>query len=194
MSNKKRYILGNCSLIVIDYDCNDALGNREYDISLNTSRPFTTNVEDRIVTFPEQGRHGRDVDIVFTTDAAIFELVDPTLTPIAAPDFDTFVSLLSAEQAACDCCSSSVQLDSTTTNVTPTTLVTAGAASTTAGVWEVSISNIGGANGIIDGQTIPSNVTLVYQGYYDRQTNEMKRLASITYDATGTSFLILEIP
>lgn len=81
-----------------------------------------------------------------------------------------------------------------TTNVTPTLASSSGSGSTTAGIYRVSVTNTGGVGGTFAGTTITSGTTVTFEGYVDPISGEFKRLASIPYDATGTTFLITETP
>jgi len=79
--------------------------------------------------------------------------------------------------------------------VSVNTVSATGAGSTTAGVMKVSVVNTGIAAGTWDGVSLPPlSFPLVYEGYPDWETGEFKRLNSISYDATGTTFIITEIP
>lgn len=66
--------------------------------------------------------------------------------------------------------------------------------STTAGSWEVSIANVGGADGTVDGVTVPDGATVSFRGYFDEFSRQSKRIDAIPYDATGTTFLIATTP
>ena len=79
-------------------------------------------------------------------------------------------------------------------DVTPTFISTTGAASTAAGLFEVSIANTGAATGLVAGVILPIGATITYRGYYDEFSTTMNRIAAIAYDATGTTFLITTIP
>lgn len=68
---------------------------------------------------------------------------------------------------------------------TPGVISSTGAGSTTAGWYSFSIANVGGASGTVDGVSIPAGTTLNFDGGTLNHT-----LASIAYDATGTTFII----
>lgn len=68
---------------------------------------------------------------------------------------------------------------------TPQILYDLGAGSTLPGVYSFSIANVGGASGTVDGQTLPAGTTINYDAGALNNT-----LGSISYDATGTAFLI----
>jgi hypothetical protein len=64
-------------------------------------------------------------------------------------------------------------------------LSTTGSGSTSAGVYSVSIANVGAAAGIVNGQSIPAGTTLNFDAGVLNNT-----LGAITYNATGTTFII----
>jgi len=68
---------------------------------------------------------------------------------------------------------------------TPQILYAVGVDSTPLGVYSFSIANIGTAAGSVDGQVLPAGTTINYDAGALNNT-----LGSITYDATGTAFLI----
>ena len=83
--------------------------------------------------------------------------------------------------------SNTAQLVTNTTSVnrTPSIASFTGVGSTTAGVYSFSIANVGGADGIIFGVTIPAGMTVNFDGGALNNT-----LGSISFDATGTRFII----
>ena len=82
----------------------------------------------------------------------------------------------------------------TEANVAPTLTSSTGVSSTTAGVFEVSIANVGASDGTVAGTTLPVGASVTYRGYYDAFASEMKRIGSVSYDATGTEFIISTVP
>lgn len=56
------------------------------------------------------------------------------------------------------------------------------------GVYSFSIANIGIADGLVDGQTIPAGITVSFDGGALNNT-----LSSLSYDATGTTFIVTYI-
>lgn len=82
----------------------------------------------------------------------------------------------------------------TTSNSDATLLQTSASGSTTAGVMEYSIVNIGTADGVVDGDVFPIAASFTSRGYIDEVAKEVKRLGSIAYDASGTLFLVSELP
>ena len=68
---------------------------------------------------------------------------------------------------------------------TPQILSELGPNSTPLGVYSFSIANVGAAAGSVDGQILPAGTTINYDGGALNNT-----LGSISYDATGTTFLI----
>ena len=95
----------------------------------------------------------------------------------------TEVTLLSVD-------SNVAQLVTNTTSVlrTPSIASATGLGSTTAGVYSFSIANVGGADGLIYGVTIPAGMTVSFDGGALNNT-----LDSISFDATGTTFIITYI-
>lgn len=68
------------------------------------------------------------------------------------------------------------------------------AGSTASGVAQISIANVGGSDGIVDGETLPAGGVLTYTAYHDYSSNTFFRIGSISYDANGTTFLISVTP
>ena len=56
------------------------------------------------------------------------------------------------------------------------------------GAYSFSIANVGTADGLVDGQTIPAGITVSFDGGALNNT-----LNSLNYDATGTTFIITYI-
>jgi hypothetical protein len=71
---------------------------------------------------------------------------------------------------------------------TPNYFTTTAAGSTPAGVYSFSVANIGSAVGDLDGEHLPAGVTVSFDAGSLNNT-----LASMTYDATGTVFVITYI-
>jgi hypothetical protein len=67
----------------------------------------------------------------------------------------------------------------------PQILYDLGPSATPSGVYSFSIANVGAAAGTVDGQILPAGTTINYDAGALNNT-----LGSITYDATGTAFLI----
>ena len=67
----------------------------------------------------------------------------------------------------------------------PNYLYELGAGATPPDVYSFSIANVGSANGIVDGQVLPTGATINYDAGAMNNT-----LKSLTYDATGTRFII----
>lgn len=67
----------------------------------------------------------------------------------------------------------------------PKILSDLGPSSTPLGAYSFSIANVGAAAGTVDGQILPAGTTINYNG---GALNN--KLDSISYDATGTTFLI----
>jgi len=86
--------------------------------------------------------------------------------------------------------SNAAQLVTNTTSVTrtPGIATLTGAGLTTAGVYSFSIANIGSASGLVGGESIPAGMTVSFDGGALNNT-----LGSISYDATGTTFIITYI-
>lgn len=78
--------------------------------------------------------------------------------------------------------------NTTAVNRTPSIASFTGVGSTTAGVYSFSIANVGAADGIIFGVTIPAGMTVNFDGGALNNT-----LGSISFDATGTRFIITYI-
>lgn len=69
----------------------------------------------------------------------------------------------------------------------PSVATTTIGGATTAGAFSVSITNVGGASGVIGGATVAPGISI---GFSPSAGN---RMGSVTYDATGTTFLIVEM-
>ena len=82
------------------------------------------------------------------------------------------------------------QLVSNTTSAlrTPGIATLTGSGLTTSGVYSFSIANIGTASGLVGGESIPAGMTISFDGGALNNT-----LGSISYDATGTTFIITYI-
>jgi hypothetical protein len=97
---------------------------------------------------------------------------------------------LAAEVTLLSVDSNAAQLVTNTTSVTrtPGIATLTGAGLTTAGVYSFSIANIGSASGLVGGESIPAGMTVSFDGGSLNNT-----LGSISYDATGTTFIITYI-
>jgi hypothetical protein len=106
-----------------------------------------------------------------------------TLGLLEAKDFATETTLLSVD-------SNAAQLVTNTTSAlrTPGIATLTGAGLTTPGVYSFSIANIGSASGLVGGESIPAGMTVSFDGGALNNT-----LGSISYDATGTTFIITYI-
>lgn len=62
------------------------------------------------------------------------------------------------------------------------------AGSTTAGIYSFSIANVGSASGLVDGEVLPAGVTVNFDGGAMNNT-----LTAMTFDATGTTFVVTTI-
>jgi len=105
-------------------------------------------------------------------------------------NIETNTTGLATETTLLSVDSNAAQLVTNTTSVTRTPSIASatGLGSTTAGVYSFSIANVGGANGLIYGVTIPAGMTVSFDGGALNNT-----LGSISYDATGTTFIITYI-
>lgn len=70
---------------------------------------------------------------------------------------------------------------------------TSAAASTTAGIRALSIANVGGASGTVDGDAFEAGATLSLSAIFDPVTNTYLKVPAIAYSAVGTTFRIVEI-
>jgi hypothetical protein len=68
---------------------------------------------------------------------------------------------------------------------TPEILTTTSSGNTTSGALSVSITNVGAANGTVDGATIAPGLSI------NISASPGNTIASFAYDATGTTFLIV---
>lgn len=86
--------------------------------------------------------------------------------------------------------SNTAQLVTNTTSAvrTPGIATLTGSGLTTSGVYSFSIANIGTASGLVGGESIPAGITISFDGGSLNNT-----LSSISYDATGTTFIITYI-
>jgi len=81
----------------------------------------------------------------------------------------------------------------TGSNLTPARSAQTAAYATAAGLYSVSVSNIGLANGTVLGVPILPGQTVNFSGYYDEQTKVMNRLGAIAMDGTGTTLHVVEL-
>ena len=82
----------------------------------------------------------------------------------------------------------SLSKDSTSQARTPGILRATGAGSITVLVYDFSVSNVGAANGTLLGQTLKPGETVNFDG---GAINNYYPAGTVTYDATGTEFLII---
>lgn len=78
--------------------------------------------------------------------------------------------------------------NTTSANRIPGIATLTGSGFTTTGVYSFSIANVGSANGLVGGETISAGTTISFDGGSLNNT-----LESISYDATGTTFIITYI-
>ena len=118
----------------------------------------------------------------FATETTLSNL-DSKITACDTTNLATETTLLSVD-------SNAAQLVTNTTSIlrTPGIATLTGAGLTTAGVYSFSIANIGSANGLVGGESIPAGMTISFDGGALNNT-----LDSISYDATGTTFIITYI-
>lgn len=76
--------------------------------------------------------------------------------------------------------------------VTPRLRESSVAGSTVDNAYQISIVNIGGAAGTVDGVTFPAGVSVEYSAQYNVATSTYKLLNPLTFDSTGTLYLISE--
>jgi hypothetical protein len=73
---------------------------------------------------------------------------------------------------------------------TPGVIVSTVVATINASRESISISNIGTADGTVNGARLPVGATVSFKAYLDPVTNTYNRVGSISWDASGTEFLI----
>ena len=105
-------------------------------------------------------------------------------------NIETNTTGLATETTLLSVDSSAAQLVTNTTSVTrtPGIATLTGAGLTTAGVYSFSIANIGSASGLVGGESIPAGMTVSFDGGALNNT-----LGSISFNATGTTFIITYI-
>ena len=118
----------------------------------------------------------------FATETTLNNL-DSKITACDTTNLTTETTLLSVD-------SSAAQLVTNTTpvNRTPGILSDTGAGATPTPVYSFSIANVGGADGVVDGVTIPAGVTISFDGGGLNNT-----LDPLSYNASGTTFIITYI-
>jgi len=84
-------------------------------------------------------------------------------------------------------------LSYTDTTAAVTSEETTSAGTTGAGIFEYSIANIGSSVGTVAGVNFPAGASVTQRGYVDEVSKEVRRPASVAYDATGTTFLIFRL-
>lgn len=70
---------------------------------------------------------------------------------------------------------------------------TSGAGATTASIYSVSIANVGGAAGVLGGVAFEAGGVVNISAVEDPITGVFKKVPAIAYDATGTTFRIVEV-
>lgn len=83
-----------------------------------------------------------------------------------------------------------VQLD----GVTPQLHSVTGVGVAGPGAHKYTVANVGGLAGIVDGVAFPPGATVTFEGYFDHYQNTWIEVNAVSYDATGTVFLIAETP
>lgn len=69
----------------------------------------------------------------------------------------------------------------------------AGVGATTAGIRSLSIANVGSASGTVDGDTFQAGSVVELTAIWDPVTQTFLKVPAISYDATGTSYRIVEV-
>ena len=82
----------------------------------------------------------------------------------------------------------------TTGTATPLVTNTSVAGATPVGRACVSITNVGAAAGTVNGQTLPVGATVNFHAYHDPSSGQYFRVGAVSYDASGTAFLVGELP
>jgi len=169
---------GNLILTDIETNTGDTVTELQSLLALYTAGQSACASSLSVTLCTEQGTSLSNIE-TNTTGLA----TEVTLGLLEAKDFATETTLLSVD-------SSAAQLVTNTTSVlrTPSIDSATGLGSTTAGVYSFSIANVGGANGLIDGVTIPAGMTVSFDGGALNNT-----LGSISFNATGTTFIITYI-
>jgi len=130
--------------------------------------------------------------LIYTDPSGVLALILGAIEAgnLILTDIETNTTGLATETTLLSVDSSAAQLVTNTTSVlrTPSIDSATGLGSTTAGVYSFSIANVGGANGLIDGVTIPAGMTVSFDGGALNNT-----LGSISFNATGTTFIITYI-
>lgn len=116
-------------------------------------------------------------------------------TPLNFADEDEFILYLEQERNTCSEIQVSVPGLSppSEANVLPNDISTSTAGSTTAGALEVAVANVGSSAGTFNGISIPAGYTRTYSAVLDAANEVFYRVASMNYDASGTTFIISEI-
>ena len=93
-----------------------------------------------------------------------------------------------------DCVQTTADTPATTINIVETVENTSLGGVIPAGLHSYSITNVGSANGVVNGQVLPPTATVSATAYFDPVTNQYKRLTGVNYSAVGTEFLIVQVP
>jgi hypothetical protein len=96
-------------------------------------------------------------------------------------------ALIDSTSANIDCCTDLNKLLQSRER-TVTVINATGPDTTPGGVFSVSIANVGTASGTVGGATIPAGTTLNFDAGVLNNT-----LTAISYDATGTTFIVTYI-
>ena len=77
--------------------------------------------------------------------------------------------------------------------VTPSLRESSSAGTTVANAYQISISNVGVASGVVDGVTFPVGASVEYTAHHDLITGEYKLLNPLNFNGTGTILLVSEV-
>ena len=106
----------------------------------------------------------------------------------AVKDISSWISIPGGSIVSIASDVSDININTTPALRTPGIATLTGSGLTTSGVYSFSIANVGLADGLVGGETISAGMTISFDGGALNNT-----LDSISYDATGTTFIITYI-
>lgn len=101
--------------------------------------------------------------------------------------------VIASDQSAVPISGTVTTAPATTGTLANTFTSTSGAGSTTANIYSVVIVNTGGVAGTLGGLAFAAGEKFTETAILDPVTNVFKKVPAIAYDATGTTYTIIEV-
>lgn len=120
--------------------------------------------------------------------AAIGRINQDNAQPVYVTNDSVVGGATAANQVAANALLTSIDTKTTASvQRTASLTTTTGAGTVALGASRVTIANSGGASGVVDGETFPAGAIVSWEA------PAKDTLSAITYNATGTTFLIAEV-